>query len=180
MMFDLNDPRNIADKYKHMSEEDIKADLGETRYPLIIACESVNGDFHKANIIRTAEGFNCDSVWIVGNKKWDKRGAVGAYNRIDVRYATELEQVVEFVKPDPYEIVALDNVDGAVPLDNKFDWYPFPTILVVGEEQRGLSQKALDMAHRTAYIPIRGAVRSFSVSTAAGMAMFHYSQQMGP
>ena len=79
--------------------------------------------------------------------------------------------------PPGYEIVAVDNVDGAEPLTS-FDWSP-KTIMLYGEEQRGLSPEALALADRVVYIPMRGSVRSFNVGTASGIVMYSYVQQHG-
>jgi len=171
----MTDTRNIIDYYKGWENEFIVDHLDTTRLPLSIVTENVNGDFHKANILRTAEGFNLKEFWIVGSKKWDRRAAVGSHHRMPVHYSPSLADMVVGLDEEPY-IVTLDNVPGAVSLYD-YQWPDRPVMMIVGEEQRGVSNEAIDVANDVVYIPMRGAVRSFSVSTAAGIAMNHYVMQ---
>ncbi len=165
------DTRNVTDSYKGCHDMCIVANMQTKSLDIIIVTESVNYDFHKGNILRTAEGFNLREFWIVGKKKWDKRPAVGSYNRMKPRFADTLDEMMAQV-PLGYTVVTLDNVPGSVSMID-FVW-PDKTILIVGEEGRGVSQQAIDIADKVVYIPMAGSVRSFSVSTAAGMAIYDY------
>lgn len=169
------DTRNVIDYYKGWENEFIVDHLNTSRLPMSVVTENVNGDFHKANILRTAEGFNLKEFWIVGSKKWDRRASVGAHHRIPTNYAPSLTDMLDML-PNRPRVVTLDNVPGAVSLTD-YEWRP-DTMMIVGEEQRGVSQEAIDIADDVVYIPMRGAVRSFSVSTAAGIAMWSYVEQM--
>lgn len=162
--------KNVIDYYQDWYDEDITADLMPSRLPLKIACESVNGDFHKANILRTAEGFNLEAFYLIGDKRWDRRGAVGAHHRLIPTVIDDLQQLK--VAEPTARFVAVDNVYSAKSIYN-YIWQD-NTVMIFGEEQRGLSQEAIDMADDIVYVPMRGAVRSFSVSTAAGMLIFDY------
>lgn len=168
--------KNVIDWYKEYDDEFIISDLDQTRAPLMVATENVNGDFHKANILRSAEGFNLHSFAVVGNKKVDMRAAVGTQHRMKPNHFETLPEFIETV-PQGYSIVTVDNVPGAISLTDHI-WNP-RSVLIFGEEQRGVSTEALDVADHVVYIPMRGAVRSFSVSTAAGIVMWDYISRSG-
>lgn len=167
------DTRNVIDFYKGWETEAIRADLDTNRLPFIAAFEHVNGDFNKATGIRNTNGFLGREVWIVGDraKRYDKRGTVGTHHYEHVKFAENWIQMLCSI-PDDYSLVAFDNVEGAVPISD-FEW-PIKTVMMFGEEQRGLSQYALDIAEHKVYIPMRGSVRSFNVGTASGIAMYDY------
>ena len=101
----------------------------------------------------------------------DMRGAVGAQHRIAVEKFDTVDQALNPL----FTTVALDNVDGAV--DIRTFKFPKYCNLLIGEEQRGLSEEALDTADYIVYIPMRGAVRSFNVASAATVAMYEYVRQ---
>ncbi len=172
--------KNVIDYYQDWYDEDIRDDLTPSRLPLVVVCENISGDFNKSCVLRTAEGFNLSEFWLLGDKKMDMRGTVGAHHRLPVKHS---DSIYNFLRNDldllklGYRFVALDNVDGAIPIQ-EYQWER-NSVLFVGEEQRGLSQNTLDTADDTVYIPMRGAVRSFNVATAAGMAMFDYVSKMG-
>ena len=165
--------KNVVDFYKSWEDDEIKADLDKTRLPLRVVCENINGDFNKSSCLRSAEGFNLESFALAGGKRMDMRGAVGAQHRITVE---KFDTVSEALNP-LYTTVALDNVDGAV--DIRTFKFPKYCNLLIGEEQRGLSEDALDEADHIVYIPMRGAVRSFNVASAATVAMYEYTRQHG-
>ena len=165
--------KNVVDFYKSWHDDDIKKDLDATRLPMRVICENINGDFNKSSVLRSAEGFNLEGFHLVGNRRMDMRGAVGTQHRMSVNKHDHVGQAVNPL----YTTVALDNVDGAVSITG----FKFPRYcnLVVGEEQRGLSQEALDTADYIVYIPMRGSVRSFNVASAATVAMYEYVRQHG-
>lgn len=162
--------KNVVDWLQSYDDVYIKDHLNSTRSPLRVVCENINGDFNLSSVIRSAEGFNSHSVTILGNKKWDRRGAVGAHNRIDVNHVASY---ADLNIPKGYSVVVLDNVPGATPI-HLFNWNP-NTILVVGEEQRGVSEEVIKAADAVVYIPMMGAVRSFNVASSATVAMYDYS-----
>lgn len=174
------DTRNVIDFYKSWETDAIKADLDTNRLPFITAFEHVNGDFNKATGIRNNNAFGGREIWIVGSrgKRYDKRGTVGTHHYEHVKFADSWFSCLEGI-PDrsEYVLVAFDNVYGSRDLDG-FDW-PVNSIMMFGEEQRGLSDEALSMADHIVSIPMRGSVRSLNVGTCSGIAMYDYVTKTG-
>lgn len=172
--------RNVIDFYKGWELDAIRGDLDKNRLPFIAAFEHVNGDFNKATGIRNNNAFLGREVWIVGEsaKRYDKRGTVGTHHYEHVKYASSWRDVFSGI-PDisDYRIVAIDNVDGSRSIQD-YDWCE-KTLMMFGEEQRGLSDEALAIAHDIVYIPMRGSVRSLNVGTASGIAMYDYTMKVG-
>lgn len=52
------------------------------------------------------------------------------------------------------------------------DW-SLPTAIVVGNEQKGISDESLELSDFNCCIPMNGMVDSFNVSVAAGILMHH-------
>ncbi len=48
-----------------------------------------------------------------------------------------------------------------------------PTVLVVGNEQSGVSEALLDVADAALLLPLDGFVQSYNVSVAAALALYH-------
>ncbi len=171
---------NVQDEFKGMTVDEIKLALKPRRQRFISVFENLSGDYNKATGCRNHNAFCGQEIWFVGNKKWDKRGAVGTYNYEDIRYFANWGAVAGFFADPPgdysmHEWVAVDNVPGAEPLDT-FLWSR-DTIMVYGEEKRGLSDEALSLCDRTVYIPMLGSVRSLNVGTASGIIMYDYVTQ---
>jgi len=166
------DDRNVIDYYKGWQTEMIRADLDTKRLPFIVALENISGDFNKSSAIRNMNAFLGLEVWIIGKRKYDRRGTVGTHHYEHIKYFDTWGQALSTGYTNSYEIVAFDNVDGAKSL-HEYLW-PENVIMMFGEEQRGLSNEALALADEILYIPMRGSVRSLNVATASGIAMYDY------
>lgn len=169
---------NVIDYYKEWELDQIKADLDTKRLPFTVGFENISGDFNKATGIRNANAFMAKECWIIGSRRWDKRGAVGTQHYNHIKYSTSLDNIY-INEPEVRNArwVAIDNVPGAIPITS-YTWQT-DTFMIFGEEQRGLSPMALGMADDIVYIPQLGSVRSLNVGTAAGIAMYDYVSKLG-
>jgi tRNA G18 (ribose-2'-O)-methylase SpoU len=172
------DTRNVIDYYKEWENDQIKADLDTRRLPFIIGLENISGDFNKSTIIRSSNAFLAKQSWIIGNKRWDRRGAVGTHNYIHLKYAPSLDYIY-LHEPHIRDMrwVAVDNVPGAIPI-TQYEWKP-ETFMIFGEESRGISPMALGMAEDVVMIPQLGSVRSLNVGVAGGIVMYDYVSKLG-
>lgn len=168
------DTRNVIDHYKYWSNDAIKAALDEVRLPFVVVCENFAHDFNISTVVRNVNAFTAKEVWIVGRRKYDKRGAVGTYNYVHVKYAPTTEEVIELYRAQGYAIIAVDMTDDAIDI-GCFDW-PEKSLMIFGQEQLGVSQEALDLADHIVYIPQYGSTRSLNVGVASGIAMHTYCE----
>lgn len=170
--------RNVIDYYKEWENDQIKADLDTRRLPFIVGLENISGDFNKSTIIRSSNAFLAKESWIIGNKRWDRRGAVGTHNYIHLKYSPSLDDIY-LNQPHIRDMrwVAVDNVPGATPI-TQYEWKP-ETFMIFGEESRGISPMALGMADDVVMIPQLGSVRSLNVGVAGGIIMYDYASKLG-
>lgn len=158
------DARNIIDHYKYWKDDAIRADLDTKRHPFSIACMNFGIDFNIASVIRNANAFLASNVYVVGRRKWDRRGAVGSYHYLNMHYVKEVDEL-----PNEYTWVAVDNVEGAEPIES-FEW-PTNPLIILGQESVGISKDILDRCKKTVYIRQYGSVRSLNVACASAIIM---------
>ena len=170
--------KNVIDHYQSMSTEVIKGMLQEKRGELIIIAENYCSDFNLATTIRNSNAFVVKEVRITGRRKWDRRGAVGTQNYETIKYYDSTEEAFEGLREEGYKIVVADNVDTAVDVRD-YAWQP-RTALVLGQEQLGVSETALQLADDIVYIPMLGSVRSLNVAVASGIMMYDYTSKVMP
>ena len=70
------DRRNVVDRYRYWTMEAIVADLDRRRHDFHVAIENWQHDFNIGTIVRTANAFLAAEVHIVGNRRWNRRGAM--------------------------------------------------------------------------------------------------------
>lgn len=160
---------NVADHFKNLTVEEIRAKLEQTAFPFAVCAENVIGDFNLGTLIRNANAFNAKEIFYVGNKKFDKRGAVGVHNYSNIKWIPTLDELLELKKK--YVFVGIDNVPGAIPISSHC-WQK-NTLLFFGEEGLGLTPTSQKLCDKMVYIEQYGSVRSLNVGTASGIIMHH-------
>jgi hypothetical protein len=70
------DTRNVVDVYRYWSMEAIVADLDTKRHGYHVAIENWQHDLNIGSIVRTANAFMAKEVHIIGNRRWNRRGAM--------------------------------------------------------------------------------------------------------
>lgn len=172
------DTRNLVDKYKGLSNEDIIADLDNTRIPLEIAIENLAHDFNIGTIVRNANAFNVSCVHIIGKRKYNRRGAMVTDKYLHIDHFTTVDEFVEDARARGMLIVAVDN--------NRPESRPLAktklhenSILVFGSESDGISQELLDKSDQAFYIEQLGSTRSINVGCASAIAMYEAVRRLG-
>lgn len=164
---------NVADRFKSMTVPEIKEELRKTALPFAVCFENVINDFNMATAIRNANAFNAKEIYYVGNKKWDRRGAVGVHNYHDVKWVSSLDELVKL--NETYTFVGVDNIPGSVSISS-YTFHP-NTMLFFGEEGVGLTPRLQSMCKDIVHIDMFGSVRSLNCGTASGIAMFAAASQ---
>jgi tRNA G18 (ribose-2'-O)-methylase SpoU len=166
--------RNVADHLKGKSEEEIRILLKENSLPFAVCFEHWIGDFNMGTGIRNANGFGAKEVFYLGDKKWDKRAAVGVYNYTEVQWIPTIEHLTKL--KDKYVFIGIDNVPGSHSI-HTYRW-PSNTLMVFGEEGTGLTPGMQQLCDHIVEIPMYGSVRSLNCGTASGIVMFDYVKKL--
>lgn len=101
----------------------------------------------------------------------------GALLRLPLCREQNLKTVVNLAKQYGYQVVAATE-KGAVHY-RKVDFHQ-PTLLIMGNEETGISTELLKMSDVRAKLPIVGEVSSLNVSVAAGVFMYEALEQRQP
>ena len=171
----MEDTRNLIDKYKGKSNEQVFDDLESQRTPLEIAIENIEHDFNIGSIVRTANSFNVSKVHIIGKKKYNRRGAMCTDKYLKIVHHATIDDFLNTQKNR--ELIAIENnTPRARPLNDKK--FVQATTLIFGSENNGISPELLSEANDVRYIESFGSTRSVNVGVAAGIAMYEYARQI--
>lgn len=169
------DPRNVVDKYRYWRMEAIIADLDVRRHPYHVAIENWQHDLNIGSIVRSANAFLAEAVHIIGNKRWNRRGAMVTDRYQHVSHHPTIDEFVIWAKGANLPIIAVDNVPGCVPIET-FD-FPKRCVLLFGQEGPGLTDAAIAAADAVVEIPQYGSTRSINASAAAAITMHEWIRQ---
>jgi tRNA G18 (ribose-2'-O)-methylase SpoU len=159
--------RNVIDKFKSKTTEEIKTELKSTSFPFAVCFENFIGDFNFATGIRNANAFNAREVFYLGNKRFDKRGTQGSHNYIDITFIPTIDDFLSL--KSRYKIIGIDNISNSVPL-NSHRWEE-NTLVVFGSEDIGLTPTMISYCDKIVHIKQFGSIRSINVGTASGIIM---------
>jgi tRNA G18 (ribose-2'-O)-methylase SpoU len=171
------DRRNVVDRYRYWRHESIVADLDARRHPFHVAIENWQHDFNIGSVVRTANAFMAREVHIVGNRRWNRRGAMVTDRYQHVRHHPTVEEFAAWAAAEGLPIIGIDNLPGSVPIET----YALPRecVLVFGQESVGLSDAVREAADATLAIAQYGSTRSINAGAAAAIAMHEWVRQHG-
>lgn len=170
------DNRNIKEEYRWWDHTRIVEDLEKTRSKYVSIFMNLTGDFNISSGIRAGLWFNTAGAYIVGKRKWDRRGAVGSHHYMPVDYFQDIADLIEHLKRMGYTVIAAEIAEDAVSLV-EYSWDE-RTAVIFGEENAGVDQTVLDLCDEVVYIPGNGSIRSLNVSQSAGIFAYDYFAKM--
>jgi tRNA G18 (ribose-2'-O)-methylase SpoU len=163
------DRRNVIDRYRYWRMEAIVADLDVGRFPLEVAIENWEHDFNIGTVVRNANAFGVRRVHIVGQRRWNRRGAMVTDRYLEVVHHPEVDGLVAHAGAEDLELVGIDNLPGSVPLESSD--LPQRSLLVFGQEGPGLSDGVRRAVGSVRSISMFGSTRSINAGVASGIAM---------
>ncbi len=169
------DRRNVVDRYRYWTLEAIVADLDTRRHDFHVAIENWRHDFNIGTIVRTANAFLAREVHIVGNRRWNRRGAMVTDRYQHVRHHPTVEELAGTLRADGVVLLGIDNLPGAEPIETLV--LPRRCCLLFGQEGPGLSAAARQACDGTFSIAQFGSTRSINASAAAAIAMHAWVRQ---
>ena len=171
------DRRNVVDRYRYWSMEAIRADLDTRRHGFHVAIENWQHDFNIGTIVRSANAFLAAEVHIVGNRRWNRRGAMVTDRYQHVRHHADAGELADYLATQrvPVPIWGIDNLPGSRQLEHLS--VPPQVCFLFGQEGPGLSEQAREACAGTFSIAQFGSTRSINASAAAAIAMHSWVRE---
>lgn len=159
--------------FNYVLLEEIIAAATKDPHPLILVIDEIKDPHNLGAIIRSAEAFGV--VGIVMKK--DRQVAItptvmkvatGAQNHILIAQVTNLSQALTKLKNAGYWVVSSDLGATKGVSELKYD---FKTVLIVGNEHKGVSPLLTKSSDFVVKIPMLGQTNSLNVSVATGIIL---------
>ena len=163
------DRRNVVDRYRYWSMAAIVADLDTRRHGFHVAIENWRHDFNIGTVVRTANAFLAAEVHIVGNRRWNRRGAMVTDRYQHLRHHETPADLAGYLRGRGVALLGIDNLPGSAHLETMT--LPRSVCFLFGQEGPGLSGAAREAVDGTFSIAQFGSTRSINASAAAAIAM---------
>src|SRR4051794_40648456 len=111
------DRRNVVDGYRYWRTEAIVADLDARRHPFHVGIENWRHDFNIGAVVRNANAFLARAVHIIGERRWNRRGAMMTEVYQHVEHHGSLDALAGWAAGAGLPLIGIDNLPGARPID---------------------------------------------------------------
>lgn len=138
---------------------------------LIFILVSLRSLYNVGSIFRTADALGVEKIYLTGftgtpKQSKVKKTALGAEENIDWEKVASTSKVIETLRSEGYQIIGLEKTDVSQDFRK---WKPTKkTVILLGNEERGLSPRILKQCDKVIHLPMAGVKESLNVSVAAG------------
>lgn len=154
---------------------------GVEKLPVIIVLDNIRSLSNVGAVFRTADAFRMGAVFLCGitacpPHREIHKTALGADETVPWRYFETTEAACAELKAMGYKIVAVEQVENSIPLQ-QFKAEPH-SAFILGNEVDGVSDAVLPFCDAAVEIPQEGTKHSLNVSVCSGIIMWSIFQQI--
>jgi tRNA (guanosine-2'-O-)-methyltransferase len=157
----------------------IRAVVSKRQPSLKIILENIHDPHNVSAIFRTCDAAGIPKVSLLYNietfPKIGKKSSASAFKWIEKEKFKSVEECYKQLRAQGYKIYASSISEGAQDL-YKID-FTEKSAIVMGNEHRGVSKEAEDLADKKFYIPMYGMVQSLNVSVSAAITIYEALRQ---
>ena len=145
--------------------------------PIIIILDNIRSLNNIGSVFRTADAFLVQKIYLCGitatpPHKDIRKTALGATESVNCEYRKDTLEVVQELKQQGVQTVAVEQAENAVML-NDFEVGATETIaLIFGNEVKGVSQEVVNASDTVLEIPQFGTKHSLNISVSAGVVVW--------
>ncbi len=157
----------------------ITADLFKVapKAPVVIVLDNIRSHHNVGSVFRTADAFRIEALHLCGitgtpPHREIHKTALGATESVIWKYFADTAGSVETLKKESYRIIAVEQTDSSIPLQEYKPVAAGKIALVFGNEVHGIEDSVLDMADESIVIPQFGTKHSLNISVSAGIVLW--------
>ena len=162
------------DELNRMSAEEFrKAD----KIPVMVVLDNIRSQHNIGSVFRTCDAFRVSHIFLCGitatpPSREIQKSALGATESVSWTYHESALRQIEELKKENFKIVAVEQATGSISPDQFIPDYESKTLLVFGNEVKGVSQEIINISDVCIEIPQFGTKHSFNVSVSAGIVLW--------
>ena len=170
-------------KLDELNRVDVETFKKQNKFPLVFILDNIRSFNNVGSAFRTADAFGIESLYLCGitprpPHRDIQKTALGATLSVHWEYYNDTSLIIKTLKDKGYKIIAVEQTDSSISLD-QFKVNPNDKLaLVFGHEVNGVSDDTLKYVDQSLEIPQFGTKHSFNVSVSIGIVGWHLLEQM--
>jgi tRNA G18 (ribose-2'-O)-methylase SpoU len=168
---------------KELDRKSVQDFKQSEKTPLIIILDDIRSLHNIGSVFRTADAFLVEKIYLCGitatppNKEIHKT-ALGATETVVWEHSASVLEVIENLKKENVTVLAIEQVESAIFLQDFKVEKQQKYALVFGNEVYGVSQEAVTLCDGCIEIPQLGTKHSLNISVSAGIVVWDLFQKM--
>ena len=169
--------RKITNEELHRPSADEFATMG--RIPVVVVLDNVRSAQNVGAFFRTSDAFAIERVMLCGitatpPSRDIHKSALGAELTVEWEHYASTEECAMRLREQGYTLLCVEQVEGAVMLDELQVDADSKYALVFGNEVAGVEQQVVDLCDGAIEIPQLGTKHSLNVSVAGGVVLWPF------
>lgn len=153
------------------------------KIPVIVVLDNIRSLNNIGSVFRTADAFCIQKIYLCGitatpPHKEIHKTALGATESVEWEYVQDITTLVENLRQRQVEVIAIEQVEGAVSLEHFSPKKGVTYALIFGNEVEGVQQSVVSLCQRAIEIPQYGTKHSLNIAVSAGILLWDFSYKI--
>lgn len=150
--------------------------------PFSIVLDNVRSQNNVGSVFRTADAFRIRKIYLCGITACPphrdiQKTALGATESVEWSYHETTQEAVNILKSEGYRIIAVEQTEGSIPLQDMNVVPGHKYALIFGHEVNGVDQKIVDQCDMCIEIPQFGTKHSFNIAVSSGIVLWELNRK---
>lgn len=147
------------------------------KIPVVVVLDNIRSSHNIGSVFRTSDALLVEKIYLCGitstpPDKEIRKTALGAENTVSWEYNSSALEVTARLKADGFTVIAVEQVENSIGLDQYIPSAHAKLALVFGNEVRGVQQEVVDQCDLALEIPQFGTKHSFNISVSVGIVLW--------
>ncbi len=152
------------------------------KFPIILLSETVLQPANTGSLFRLADAFGVEKIYLPNevnlNSNRLKRTARATVKSVKYSFFSSVKETIAFYKQAGYKIYCLEITKDSIAVEKLQLQTNSKILLVVGNENFGISAATLKLADRCLHITMFGQNSSMNIAQASGIALFEITKKL--
>ncbi|MEN8230398.1 MAG: RNA methyltransferase [Bacteroidota bacterium] len=167
---------------EELNRLEVEAYKESKKIPVMVVLDNIRSQNNIGSVFRTADAFRLEGIYLCGitatpPHREIHKTALGATESVNWEYHKKTINAIIELKEKDYQILSIEQAEGAVSLDQLKLLPGQKYAIVFGHEVRGVEQEVVDLSDHCVEIPQYGTKHSLNISVAAGIVIWEVFKQ---
>lgn len=167
---------------KELGRKSISDYRNSSKSPFVVVLDNIRSHNNVGSVFRTADAFLTGKLYLCGitprpPHRDIQKTALGATESVEWEWCESTSEAIRKLKDTGYSIIGIEQVEGAVELQDLIVAPGQKYALVFGHEVKGVSPEALELCDQCVVIPQFGTKHSFNIAVSAGIVLWEANKK---